>query len=587
MAQLREAARATRGLPWLNGFGLDLKLGLRMLRKSWGLTLVGGFAMAVTIGLGASVFTIWQTLTGTTLPLDEGDRIVAIQRFDAATTGNRSTPLPDFARWRDALRSVTDVSAMRRSERHVITPDGSPRQVSAAEMTASGFRVARVPPLMGRPLIEDDERDGAELVAVIGHDVWEAAFSSDPAVLGRRLQLDGTFYTVVGVMPAAFAFPVNERVWTPLRHDQSATARGTREVFVFARLAPGVTIEGSRRRSGDRRDAAARFRRRSISHHLPPRVVPYAAGLFDGAGASAWVGGLILFLVALLLVPPCANIAILVYARIVTRQEEFAARCALGASRGRMVVQVFVEVLVLSAVAGIAGFLIAGQFGAQLSRIVTPGLGPQQLPFWMDFTPSFETVFCVAGLAVLAAAIAGGVPAVHATGRWRQSVLQALGNRSTSGRLGRTWTTLLATQVALSLAILPSAMEMTWGIFRPSILGPGFAIDEFLTAQLAVAGDASRFGSVQADVSPSAASQCWCVRRHRIGDGAHGGTAAGDRSRGQRVRKERCLCQSCRRRLLRRVRRALCGRPQIRSRRLRTRTNRGDCQPQFRGRSRR
>ena len=90
LAQLREAARAARGLPWLNGFWLDLKLGLRMLRKSWGLTLVGGFAMAVTIGLGASVFTIWNALTGTTLPLDEGDRIVAIQRFDAATTGNRT-----------------------------------------------------------------------------------------------------------------------------------------------------------------------------------------------------------------------------------------------------------------------------------------------------------------------------------------------------------------------------------------------------------------------------------------------------------------------------------------------------------------
>ena len=106
-AQLREAARAARGLPWLNGFGMDLKLGLRMLRKSWGLTLVGGLAMAVTIGLGASIFTIWSMVAGTTLPLDEGDRVVAIQPFDAATQRvQRSTPLPDFTRWRDVLRSV-------------------------------------------------------------------------------------------------------------------------------------------------------------------------------------------------------------------------------------------------------------------------------------------------------------------------------------------------------------------------------------------------------------------------------------------------------------------------------------------------
>jgi predicted permease len=497
LTQLREAARGARGLPWLSGFGLDLKLGVRMLRKSWGLTLVGGFAMAVTIGLGASVFTIWQTLTGTTLPLDEGDRVVVIQRFGAGTTGNRTAPLPDFVRWRDALRSVTEVSAMRRSERNVMTPDGPPRQVSVAEITASGFRVARVRPLLGRPIIEDDERDGADLVAVIGQEVWESGFSSDPAVLGRRVQLDETFYTVVGVMPAAFAFPVSERVWTPLRNDRSATAAGAREVQVFARLAPGVTIEGARAEVATvgmlPPDAPA-----EINEQRPPRVVPYAAGLFDAAGASAWISGVILFFVALLLVPPCANIAILVYARTVTRQEEFAARYALGASRSRIVVQIFIEVLVLSAVAGIAGFLLARQFAARLSGIVTPGL--QSLPFWMDFSPRFSTVLCVAGLAVIAAAIAGGVPALHATGGWRQSGLQALGNRGTSGRLGKTWIALLATQVALSLAILPSAMEMTWGIFRPSILGPGFAIDEFLTAQIAMAGDRSRFGDVQAEV---------------------------------------------------------------------------------------
>jgi hypothetical protein len=122
LAQLREAARAARGLPWSGGFWLDLKLGLRMLRKSWGLTLVGGFAMAVTIGLGASVFTIWNAIAWPTLPLDEGDRVVAIQRFDAATqTRHQETSLPDFERWRQVLRSVKDIGAMRIIERSVVT----------------------------------------------------------------------------------------------------------------------------------------------------------------------------------------------------------------------------------------------------------------------------------------------------------------------------------------------------------------------------------------------------------------------------------------------------------------------------------
>src|SRR5262245_49974380 len=499
VAQLREAARDMRGLPWLDGFGLDVKLGLRMLRKSWGLTLVGGLAMAITIGLGASVFTIWQTLTGTALPLDESDRVVAIQRSDAGTTGNRTMPLMDFTRWRDTLRSVTDVSAMRRNERTVITPDGPARLLSVAEMTASGFRVARVQPLLGRPLIEADERDGAELVAVIGQEVWDSGFSSDPSVLGRRLQIDDTFYKVVGVMPAAFAFPVSERIWTPLRTDLAATASAAGEVFVFARLAGDVTIEGSRAEVATvgmlPSDNAV-----DPGDQLPPRVVAYAAGLFDGPNAGRWLDGVIFFLAALLLLPPCANIAILVYARTVTRQEEFAARHALGASRGRIVVQIFVEVLVLSAASGIVGFLIARQFAAQLSSIVLPGIGPQNLPFWLDFTPSYATVFCVAGLAIVAAAIAGGVPALHATGRWRRAGLNALGNRAATGRLGRTWMALLAIQVAVSLAILPSSIETAWTIFRPDILGPGFAVDEFLTAQLSMVGDTSRFSSAEAEV---------------------------------------------------------------------------------------
>ena len=208
-AQLREAARAARGLPWLETFWLDARLGLRMLRRSWGLTLVGGLAMAVTIGLGASMFTIWDTFAGTTLPLDEGDRIVAIQPFDkAAQRVHRATPLPDFRRWRETLKSVEHVSAMRPIDPAVITRDGADGSVPAAEMTASGFQLARVQPLLGRPLIEDDEREGAEPVAVIGYQLWQSGFSSDPAVLGQRIQIGDTPHIVVGVMPEGFRFPI-------------------------------------------------------------------------------------------------------------------------------------------------------------------------------------------------------------------------------------------------------------------------------------------------------------------------------------------------------------------------------------------
>ena len=209
-----------------------------------GLTLVGGVAMAVTIGLGTSILTIWNTATTTTLPLPDGDRIVAIQRFDAATQQiHRDSSLQDLRRWREHLRSVSDVSAMRRVQHTLVTPDGGAAPISGAEMTASAFRVAGVPPVLGRPLLDEDERGGANVV-VIGFRVWQEGFSSDPAVLGRRVRLDDVDYTVVGVMPETFAFPVSQRIWIPLRTNPLDYPGGQiPDVFVFARLTPGFTQE--------------------------------------------------------------------------------------------------------------------------------------------------------------------------------------------------------------------------------------------------------------------------------------------------------------------------------------------------------
>ena len=501
VTQLREAARAARGLPWLETFLLDGKLGWRRLRTSWGLTMVGGLAMAITIGLGAFLFNIWDTLAGTRLPLDEGDRVVAMQPVDRASQRVRmATPPADFRRWREMLQSVEDVSAMRSIDPTVRTRDGGGGPVRAAEMTASAFRLARVQPILGRPLIDEDERVGAEPVAVIGYGLWASGFSSDPAVLGQRIEIGDTPHVVVGVMPEGFRFPMNQRLWIPLRNDPVREALSGRDVFVFARLVRGATRERAQSEV-----AAAGLLPRPVSDaatRLEPRVVPYAVGAFPGIHENSWTGSLILLLAALLLIPPCANIAILVYARTITRREEFAVRTALGASRGRIVMQVFVEVLVLAAAAGFAGLLLARQFSGQSSRIlmfVMPNMGPANLPFWMDFTPSLRTILCVAGLSVLAAAIAGAAPAFHATGRWRRSGSFVLGSRGSSTRLGKTWNALMAAQVAITLAILPSAAEVTWGMLRPTLAGPAVPLDGLLSASLTMQGDASRFEPLRRD----------------------------------------------------------------------------------------
>jgi putative ABC transport system permease protein len=497
VTQLRESWRAAWGLPWLDGFALDARLGLRMLRRSWGLTLAGGLAMTIVITIAAVAFVFLDEFMGRTAPpLDEGERVVALQSWDAEAHRRREVSRRDLERWGATLQSVEDLGGFQTIERRLIV-DGRPAEwVRVAEITASGFRLSRVPPRLGRWIAEADEHVAAAPVVVIGYDVWQSRFASDRAVIGQTVRLGEIIHTVVGVMPEGFAFPVNHRYWIPLRSNVSGSLKPAPEGVVFARLVPGVSLDraqaelttigllppASMPTSGDARR---------------PRVVPYTFAFTDDVerGELAWQQRIILLLVSLLLVPPCLNIAILIYARTVTRQEEFAARFALGASRGRIVVQLCVEVLVLSSAAGGLALAIARPILIQIGEVIRrfPELGGS-LPFWVDFNFSWRAAFFVAGLCVLAALIAGLVPALQATGRVLPTALRSLGSR-TGIPLGATWTALIVAQVGLAMALLPSTMELAWGNLRPAVLGPGFAAREFLTARLVVDSQSVPFDS--------------------------------------------------------------------------------------------
>ena len=484
----------SRGLvPNWSTFWVDTKLGLRMLRRHWALTLIGGIAMTAAITLGASMFNFVQAISATRLPLEEGDRVVILQPWNAASRTPQAASMDDFERWRRELQSVVDTGAFRRTERNLITDAGPAGPVSVAEMSASGFRVARVAPRLGRFFIEDDERAGAPPVVVIGDDVWRSRFAADPEVIGRRVQLDGTFHTVTGVMPDDFAFPVSDEFWTPLR------AAGREGVTVFARLAPGAALERAQAEVealGLLPSAATG----ATQSRLRPRVVPYITGI--SGERNPWLIRIIPLLFALLLVPPCTNIAVLIYARTVARQGEFAARMALGASRSRIVAQIFIEVLLLAAAAAGAALVLAPWVTETLSYMLPFG----SRPFWMHFGSSYGTILFATGLALLAALIAGAIPALRATGRWQLAGgLHAL-NRNYAPRLGKTWTAVVVAQVALSVAVVPTSVEFAWDTLRPAFFGPGFEADEFLTARLAMdasedpAAAAARFSAVRAEV---------------------------------------------------------------------------------------
>ena len=486
--QALEGLREQRGLPWLDSSWLDVRLGVRLLVRNWGLTLAGGLAVTVAIGIAAVVFAAFDALLWSPLPLDEGDRVVAIQVWDREAGRRRDTTWQDVERWRASLQSVDDVGAFQAIRRNIITADGAVELAAVAGISPAGFRVARVPALIGRVFVDADAAPGAPPVVVIGHDVWQRRFAGARDVIGRELRLGGAVHAVVGVMPDGFEFPLNFRYWVPLQPGGDAVLRNTGpEGVVFGRLAGDATLAQAHAEVsalGILPPVAARTNPDTTGARVVPYTFAFTGDFEPGELSLLWPMSSLLLV--LMLLPPCGNIAILNYARTVTRQQEFAARHALGGSRARIVWQLFVESLVLTAMAAGVALLVLRVVSVvvdgRLQEI--PG-GP---PFWITFGVSYRTLLFVAGLALAGAAVSGLVPALQATGRLARLGAGALAGR-TSLRLGATWTTLVVAQVAFSVGVLPLAAELGWGTVRNGIVGPGFAAEEFATARVGLEGD--------------------------------------------------------------------------------------------------
>jgi putative ABC transport system permease protein len=466
----------TVGLSWL-----DVKLGLRMLRRYPGLTLVGGLGMAVAIAIGVTSFAFFYASMHPALPLDQGERIVGLENWDTSWNNQEDRIIHDFVAWRGELKSIEDLAAFRQVQRNMIGTGQPVEQVSVGEATASTFRLARVAPLLGRPLIESDERRGAPDVVVIGYGVWKNRFGSRPSVIGESVRLGATVHTIIGVMPEGFAFPAVERAWVPLRADPlDYERRRGPGIMVAGRLAPGATFETAQ---AELATLGARMVAAFPNSHdrLRPRVVRYTEMWFDDERRSELT--ILQFFISLLVVVVGINVATLVYARTATRHTEILVRSALGASRRRIVAQLFAEALVLSSVSAGLGLVIARFALAQAQYAAGRNVQFGGIPFWMTFNLSWGAVVYAMALAVLGAAIVGILPAINATGRRMHA---ALGQMSSGGgmRMGVTWTILIGLQIAIAVAVLPGAAHLSSESLRRLNSNPGFPAEQFLSARL-------------------------------------------------------------------------------------------------------
>ncbi len=461
---------------------LDAKLGVRMLAKNPGLTTVAVFALAVGIPIGLAPRHLFRAMEAP-LPVPQGDRVLLLRHWDVEANRAGATTYFDYLRWGDGASGFGELGAFRRGSMNVGVGEGDAAPVSGAEITASSFGVLRVTPLHGRALGDDDEVIGAPNVVVIGHDLWQARFGGDPDIIGRSIHVSQIPHTVVGVMPSDFRFPINEQLWLPLREQPTGVPVNQRSLTVFGRLAETSTAasaEAALRAAGEQ----VKEEHASTYARLNAEVVPFShvAFGFPKGGALAtpeFYFGQTFTLV--LLVIACANVAMLMFARAATRSSEFAVRTALGASRARVVTQMFTESLVLAVLAAGVGLTVVDLIADRLAHLV---IG--QMPYWIDLGMTWWTSIWAVSLAVLSAGIAGVIPALRVTGKRLQRDIQRASAGFSGVRLGGLSSVLIVADVAVSVGVVGLAVALS-GMLRDARVADeavGIPANEYLAVEL-------------------------------------------------------------------------------------------------------
>ncbi len=469
-----------------HGIGLDAKLGLRMLAKQPLITAVAVLTLGLGIPASLTLVHAAGVLFGD-LPVPESDRVVGLRHFDVDDSEPVLSSVHDYERWRD-LTSLQSIGAVRSYPVNVDAEEAGSPPVLGAQITASSFDVLRARPLLGRVLDAADERVGAPDVVLLGEDLWSARFARDPDIVGRSVRIGRTPHTVVGVMPADFRFPLSHQVWMPFRARAVDFPPGAGpRAFVFGRLADGVSVE-------DAEVEMARLTARRASddperfEHLVGQVVGMPFLLLNSDWR--WMPDvlepeivLMQTLIFALLLVVCGNVGTLILARTAARSAEITIRTALGASRARILTQLFVEALVLAMAATGLGLLLANALATRLMHALA---GDAVLPYWADPTLTPRIVAVALGLAALCAVVAGVVPAISATRRAIQANLQRGASRSTSVRFGIGSSLLIVGEIVLSVGILALGVAALRGVLASRGADLGFDPERYVVGTLTV-----------------------------------------------------------------------------------------------------
>jgi len=472
----------------------DMRYGMRMLLKNWGVTLIAVLSLALGIGANTSVFSIVNGLLFRPI-----GGVVATEQLVALYTSDYSGPLygttsyADYVEFRDRT-DVFDGLLAHTLRPMSLSEGGEAERMMSAIVTGNYFDVLGVRAVTGRTFTrEEDEAPDAAPVVVISHGLWQRRFGSDQSVVGKIVALSGQPFTIVGITPPEFTgtiLGIAPDLFVPVNMAARASGaargleeRGNRSLFVMGRLKPGIGIEGAQANldvlASNLREAYAEQwtnvrgegRRVTLLSESESRVPPQISTPVFGAV------GLLTGVVALVLLIACANVANLLLARASARRKEIGIRIALGASRRRIVRQLLTESVLLACLGGAAGLLVS-LWAVDLLVSYTP---PTPVPLALDFSPDWRVLAFALGVSIITGVIFGLAPALQAT---QSNVLPALKDESlAAGRAPRRFglrNLLVVAQVALSLVLLIGAGLFLRSLQNAQSIDPGFRTDNVL-----------------------------------------------------------------------------------------------------------
>jgi putative ABC transport system permease protein len=458
----------------------DLRYGLRQLRKSPGFTSVAVITLALGVGANTAVFSVIDAVMLRPLPYYRPERMIAADSVNSKDPGRGALSYPDFFDWRSQNHTLDHLVSYHGTS-FTLTGLDRPLEVDGQVVSWDFLPALGISPEIGRGFAPDEEKTGARVV-LISHSLWTSQFAADKAILGRQLKFNGELYTVVGVMPQSFRFPVSQPrndFWTTLAADVDPTVarpitavRGAHFLSTFGRLKPGVSIAQA---DGDLKAIAARLMKQYPDSNTDHNSARVGSALADLIGDTRPALLLVFGAVVLVLLIACGNLANLMLARMRERQREIAMRSALGADRRRIVRQLLVESLALSMVGGIVGCSLAFLGTPAILRLIGDGV-PRAVDAGVDLRILAFSIL----LSFAAGMMVGIIPAIVSS---RTNLVSTLKEGGRSEISGRDWlrSSLIVAQVALGLVLTAGAGLLITSFSYLQRTNEGFNPDNLLT----------------------------------------------------------------------------------------------------------